>query len=337
SAVEYWGVSWSGNFEGRNILYVPNDDAVVAERLGISVDDLRAALNRIRDVLFAARSQRVAPNLDDKVLASWNGMVLASLSEAARVFKRDDYREAAVRNARFIVDQMMNGPRLMRTYKNGVSKIDGFLEDYANVIDGFLELYQTTFDDVWFTHARALADHVLAHFRAPDGGFYDTSDEADALIVRPRSLQDNAVPSGNAMMARNFIRLSAYTGEAAYDEAASAILMPMAAALREYPQAFGEALNAVDLLVRGVQEIAVVGDPAAEATRNLLTTVREPYRPNVIVALAPQDIPAENTIPLLNYRTQRGGQPTVYVCRDFACRMPVTTPNEVAELLTEAQ
>ncbi len=220
-AIEYWGVSTRGNFEGHNILNVPNEDEVVAERLNMPVADMLARLDSIKHKLYAARTQRVHPGLDDKILSGWNGLMLASLAEAARVLDRADYRLAAVKNAEFLLRDMQdkNG-RLYRAHKDGVSKISAYLEDYANVIDGLLELYQTTFDERWFVEARRLADIVLQHFPAADGGFFDTADDQEALIARPRNMQDNATPSGNAMMAKSLIRLSAYTGEARYDEAA---------------------------------------------------------------------------------------------------------------------
>lgn len=336
-AIEYWGVTARGNFEGHNILYVPNDDATIAQRLNLTGQELQAKIAGVRDKLFAIRSQRVPPGLDDKILTAWNGMMLASLAEAARVLGRADYREAAVKNATFLLRELKaDDGRLLRTHKNGVSKINAYLEDYANLIDGLIELYQTTFDERWFTEARRLADHVLAHFPAQDGGFYDTGDDHEKLIVRPRNLQDNATPSGSAMMAKQLLRLAAYTGETRYEEAARTTLALLSEALRQYPQAFGEALNAVDMLVNGLDEVAVVGDPADEQTAALLAVIRQPYRPNAIAALAPQDVDGEHTIPLLNHRVKKGGEPTVYVCRNFACRLPVTTPDEVNDLLKQA-
>jgi uncharacterized protein YyaL (SSP411 family) len=334
AAIEYWGVSSRGNFEGHNILYVPNDEIVVARRLGLSLDELHEKLASIKDKLYAARTHRVHPGLDDKILTAWNGMMLASLAEAARAFNRADYREAAVRNGEFLLRELMTvDGRLLRTHKNGESKINGYLEDYGNLIDGLLELYQTTFDERWFVTARKLADYVLEHFSASEGGFFDTSDQHEPLIVRPRNLQDNATPSGNALVARGLIRLAAYTGDSRYDEAARRTLRLLTEALRQYPQAFGESLNAVDMLVVEQDEVAIVGDPADEVTSALLGVVREPYRPNVITALAKTDVAGEHEIPLLSYRTMRDSKPTVYVCRNFACKMPVTTAEETRELL----
>ena len=333
-AIETWGVSKGGNFEGANILHVPNEPSVIAQRLGLTEAELQEKLSVIKDTLYATRTHRVHPGLDDKILTAWNGMMLASLSEAARVLDRADYRAAAEKNAEFLTTALVSEDgHLWRTHKNGESKIMAYLEDYANLIDGLLELYQTTFDERWFVFARELADHVLTHFTATEGGFFDTSDDHENLIVRPRNVQDNATPSGNAMMARQLLRLAAYTGEAQYDEAAADTLRLLTEALRQYPQAFGEALSAVDMLVAGHREVALVGGADDERTVALLKVVREPYRPNIITALSEHNVDGETTIPLLNYRIKRGDAPTVYVCQNFACAMPVTTVDEVSDLL----
>jgi hypothetical protein len=334
TAIEYWGVSERGNFEGHNILNVPNDDDVIAARLDISIAELTARLARIKDTLYAARTQRVHPGLDDKIITAWNGLMLASLAEAARVLDRDDYRAAAVRAGQFVLTHLRaDDGHLLRTWKNGSAKIDAYLEDYADIIDALLELYQTTFETNWFTEARWLADYALAHFAAEEGGFFDSADNAEALIVRPRSVQDNATPSGSAMLAKQLLRLAAYTGEARYEAAARGALRLLTEAMKQYPHGFGESLNATDLLVNGLAEVAVVGSPSAGETRALLATLHETYRPNIIAALTTEDLDHEHPIPLLSYRTMRGGRPTVYVCRHFACQMPVTTPDEVRGLL----
>ena len=174
---------------------------------------------------------------------------------------------------------------------------------------------------------------MLAHFAASDGGFFDTSDDHESLIVRPRNLQDNATPSGSAMMARQLLRLAAYTGEARYHEAAEGTLRLLSEAMRQYPQAFGESLNAVDALVAGYNEVAIVGGPDDERTSALLDVIRQPYRPNVITALAEDDVTGSSIIPLLDFQIKRGDVPTVYVCRNFACAMPVTDAEAVRDLL----
>ena len=333
-AIQYFGVSTAGNFEGTNILNVPIDPEIVAQDLEMSQEELQEKLLAIKDRLYAVRTSREYPLLDDKILTAWNGMMLASLAEAGRVLGRDDYLASAERAGDFLLDNLRNdNGRLFRTYKNGTAKLNGYLEDYANMIDAMLELYQSTFMEKWFIVARELADNVLEHFSAEDGGFFDTSDDHEKLIVRPRQLQDNATPSGNNMMAKQLIRLTAYTGDARYDEAGRNVLKPLIPAMQTYPQAFGEALNASDMLIRGLSEVAIVGNPTQAQTKALVAQVREVYRPNVVTALARNNVEGETTIPLLNYRTMRDGQPTVYVCQNFACKMPVTTPEEMVELL----
>ena len=336
-AIKYWGVTAGGNFEGHNILYVPEDDDAVADRLEMTVEALHSKLEDIKHTLYAHRSHRIHPGLDGKILTAWNGMMLASLAEAGRVLDREDYRASAVRAGEFLLDNLVTDDgRLLRTYKDGKSKLNGYLEDYANMIDALLELYQTTFDEKWFITARKLADHVLEHFPTIDGGFYDTSDDHEVLIVRPRNLQDNATPSGNSKMTKQLLRLSAYTGAGRYYDEAQKNLVMLANALEQYPQAFGEMLNALDTLVNGLSEVAIVGELDDSDTLDLLKVVREPFRPNVITALSPENVDGETTIPLLNYRTMRGDKPTVYVCRHFACKMPVTSADEVRQLLSES-
>jgi uncharacterized protein len=334
TAIEYFGMTKGGNFEGHNILYVPNDEETVAQRLGIDEATLNERLARIRDTLYAARTHRVHPGLDDKILASWNGLMLASLAEAARVLDREDYKQAALRAGEFILSNLVTPDgRVYRTHKNGQSKLNGYLEDYATLIDALLELYQTTFESRWFTTTRKLADTVLVQFPAPEGGFFDTSEDHETLVVRPRSVQDNAIPSGSGKMSQVLVKLAAYTGDARYDEAARGTLRLLTNAVQQYPQAFGESAGAMEMLVVGLREVAVVGNPADESTRELLNEIVKPYRPNTILALSAEPVADEHEIPLLSYRTMRGGQPTVYVCRQFVCQLPVTTREQVREML----
>jgi hypothetical protein len=329
-AIDYYGLTESGNFEGHNILYQPQPDEAVARRRGVTVEQMRERLAGVKDVLFAARAQRVPPGLDDKLLTSWNGLMLASLAEGARIFNRRDYAEAARRAADFLLETMLvrgadGTARLLRTYNHGHAKLNGVLEDYAYLAEGLLETYMTTLDVRYYEAARDLADAALSRFRAPDGGFYDTADDHETLIMRPRSLQDNATPAAASLLARVLLRLYAYSGEARYEAAGVAALRLLAAAMGEYPQAFGEALGAVELLVGGVTELAVVGD--RNVARDLFRVAYGAYRPNLVVAHSAEDVEGDqHPIPLMHQRVQRGGLPTAYVCKQFACRLPVTTP-----------
>ncbi len=332
----YYGVSETGNFEGRNILHVPADPAAVAQRLGLSADELQTKIDAARKMLYEVRKGRVPPGCDDKLLTAWNGLALASLAEAARILDRDDYRQAAVLHADFLLRELVHDGRVFRTHKNGQSKLNGYLEDYANLAEGLLETYQATFEPRYFEQARGLIDQALTHFAAPDGGFFDTADDHEQLIARPRNLQDNATPSGNSKLARVLLILAAYTGEQRYETAARGILRQVTAAMRQYPAAFGEALIAADLLIRGIQEIALIGDPHSSATRQLLDVIESVYRPNAIRALAAADTGANAVPPLLAQRSRLDDQPTVYVCRHFTCLRPVTTPEALQSALSQA-
>ena len=295
-----------------------------------------AAVAAIRDQLYAIRTQRVAPGLDDKILSSWNGLMLASLAEAARVLKRADYLAAARRTGDFLLDKLVDERgRLYRSHRAGRSKLNGYLDDYANLIDALLELYQSTFEERYFVEARRLADTVLAHFKSDDGGFYDTSDDHETLIVRPRNLQDNVTPSGNAMMAKQLLRLAGYTGDERYEGTGRAVLRKLSDAMQQVPQAFAESLNATDMLLRGIAEVAVVGELESEGSRAILDLLRLPFRPNLITAWSASAVLGPATIPLLSDRGLQEGKTTVYVCRNFACRTPVTTAEEAAHLLVE--
>jgi uncharacterized protein YyaL (SSP411 family) len=334
-----YGVTEAGNFEGRNILEL------------VGSMDQRAELAEARQKLFVAREQRVHPGRDEKVLTSWNGLMLAAFAEAARALNRDDYRQVAERNADFLLRELgSNEGRLWHTWKAGsvgdgsvrdrsvgdprpsVAKINGYLEDYTHLIEGLLELYQTTFDPRWYQAARELAEGMIQHFSAPDGGFFDTSDDHETLITRPRELQDNAVPSGNAMAAFVLLRLAGLAVEPRYAELAQAALGPMQPLLARYPLGFAQWLIALDYTLSHPREVAIVGAPGAADTRALLEVCTTGYRPHQIVALGAPDAKV-STVPLLQNRSQIEGRATVYVCVDFTCRAPLTDPAALQALL----
>ncbi|OFX27842.1 MAG: thioredoxin [Armatimonadetes bacterium RBG_16_67_12] len=330
---EAYGITPRGNFEGTNILHVAKDAPALAEQFGPGVAEIDARLAGARRVLFVRREQRVRPGLDDKVIVAWNGLALAAFADAARVFDRPEYRDAAEANASFVLSNLQTPDGgLLRTWRVGRAKLNAYLEDYACLIDGLLALYEATFDARWFMEARRLADAMLARYRDPSGGFFDTSDDHEALVVRPKDLQDNATPSGGAMAASVLLRLAAFTGEGRYRDVAEEVLrqvQPMAGA---YPTAFAHWLSVLDFALARPQEIAVIGDRSAPDTRALLEVVSRPYRPNQVVAVGdPHEV---SPVPLLAGRESRDARATAYVCENFECRRPATEPAELAALLT---
>jgi uncharacterized protein YyaL (SSP411 family) len=322
---EAYGVTERGTFEGRNILHVAADPAALAAACGMALEEVEAALAAGRRALLERRSARSRPATDDKVLAAWNGLALGALAETARVLDRAEWRAAATRTAAFLLSEMRTPDgRLLRAWREGRARVNAYLEDYACVCDGLLALYETTFEARWFAEARALARVMVERFGRPGGGFYDTSDDHEALVVRPRDLQDNATPSGGAMAASVLLRLAALSGEARLRELAEAAIREVQPAAGAYPTAFAQWLCALDFALASPKEVAIVGDPDASGTRALLAVLRARYRPHQVVALGrPDEAPG---VPLLEGRAPVDGRPTAFVCLGFTCRLPVTEP-----------
>ena len=315
-----YGVTEGGNFEGKSVL----------EFVG-SLDQ-RPALAGARRRLLEARERRIHPGRDEKVITAWNGLMLAAFAEAARSLERQDYRHIAERNAGFLLRELrqQNG-RLLRTWKAGEAKLNGYLEDYACLIEGLLELYQTTFDASWFLAAQETAATMITHFQAPDGGFFDTSDDHETLITRPRDLQDNATPSGSAMAVTVLLKMGGFTNELRYVDIAHKALAQMQSTLARYPLSFGQWLQALSYAVSNPREITIVGDPNSPDTEALLNAVRDGYRPFQLVAMGEPD--ADTTVPLLAQRGLVDGQAAAYVCRSLTCQAPVVEPRALRALL----
>ena len=337
-----WDVTDSGNWHeahGRTILRRVRTDAELAETFGLPIAEVETRLEQARTQLLAARDGRPQPTRDDKVLAGWNGLAIAALAEAATAFdaagdggRAARYRAAAIGAARVCVEGLLdaNG-RLWRSWKDDRATGSGVLEDYACLAEGLFALYEATFDERWFRVARSLADAILERFADPAGGFFDTASDHELLITRPKDLQDNAVPSGNAMAVTVLIRLAALTGDARYRDAAERALRLVADVAPRHPTFFGQWLVALDLTLAQVDEVAIVGDPALAETGDLLGVVGSGFRPHQVVALSAD--PSASSIELLADRSRVDGRSTAYVCHGFACLLPVTDPAALADLL----
>ncbi len=337
-----YGVTDGGNWEGRTILSRVRDDRELGERFGLPVEDVAAGLAASRAALLARREGRAQPARDDKVLAAWNGLAIAALSDAARALDASGdaslldpagrYRDAASAAATAVLGGLL-GPdgRLRRSWKDGRATAYGVLEDHANLAEGLLALYGATLDERWFTASVSLAEMMLARFTDPSGGFFDTADDGERLVVRPKGVQDNAVPSGSSMAATVLLRLTALTGEPRYRAAADRAIAVMTPLLGPHPTAFAQWLAALEMAHAGLAEIAIVGDADAEATRRLVRTASRGYTPFRVVAASAT--PMSSAVPLMRDRFVLNGRPTAFVCRDFACRMPVHEPEALDALL----
>jgi uncharacterized protein len=331
-AERYWDVTARGNFEGENILYVPRPPEAVAAEFGISPEELWERMKEIRFKLFAAREARVRPGRDEKILAAWNGLMLRSFAFAARVLKREDYREVAEKNAAFLLDKLRIDGRLRRSYKDGQARFNGYLEDHAMVADGLLGLYEATFETRWLVEAASLADAILDLFW--DEGveiFYDTPADHEELVTRPRDVYDNASPSGTSVATDVLLRLSLLLGRDDYRARAEAVLDSLSGGMERLPGAFGRVLAALDFHLSRPREVAIVGYPASPDTQALVDAVYARYLPNKVVAgRAPEDEEAAGFVPLLAERPMRDGRATAYVCEGYACKNPTTDREELA-------
>jgi uncharacterized protein len=334
-----FGATPSGNWEGTNVLWRPLALEGVAAEFDLDPAELERRMEAARAELFGIRNGRVHPATDDKVLAAWNGFAIAALAEAGRAFGRPDLVEAAVGAAEFGLARLRDdGGRLLRSWREGRSGRPAFADDHAAMADACLVLYETTFELRWFERARALADDLLRLFHDEErGGFFQTGSDAEPLVVRPKELQDNAVPSGNSLAADVLQRLAHLTGEAAYEQAGVGALRLIRDAMAGAPSGFGHALCALDAYLSPVKEVAVIGDPAGESTRALaaeVTTRR--FSPNHVLAVASaEDDASRRAVALLQDRPQRDGSPTAYVCEHFVCKLPVTEPADLVERLRD--
>jgi uncharacterized protein YyaL (SSP411 family) len=308
----------------------------VAGELGIAPGSLESSLAEGRRRLFEARERRVHPGRDEKVLTAWNGMMLRTLAEAAAVLERDDYRGAATRNAGFLVRELVRDGRVLRSWKDGIAKIDGYLEDYALLIDGLLGVHELTFDAGWIAQAGALAARMVDQFWDEETGlFYDTGRDAEPLVVRPRDPLDNATPSGTSVAVSVLLRLGVLLDDAAHTRRAATVLSSQREALARFPTAFGEALQALDFHLSMPIEIAVVGDRDAPQTRALLREVYGRFLPHkVVLGRPPHDKRLDQMSPLMLGKEMLDGQAAAYVCEHYACQAPTADPAELARQLS---
>jgi uncharacterized protein YyaL (SSP411 family) len=318
-------VTAAGTFErGASVLQLPADP------------DDQDAYRRIRAALLAARERRVSPGRDDKVVAAWNGLAIAALAECGALFDRPDLIEAAGAVARLIADVHTSDGRLVRTSRDGVAGGNaGVLEDYADTAEGLLALHAVTGDPAHVAMAGRLLDTVLDRFAAGSGGFYDTADDAEELFRRPQDPTDAATPSGGFAAAGALLSYAALTGSARHREAALSALAPAALLAEQHPRFAGWGLAVAEAAAGGPLEVAVVGPADDERTRALHRAALLTTAPGAVVTVGGGDGAAPG-VPLLEGRRLVEGAPAAYVCKDFACRLPVTTPDDLAQELRTA-
>ena len=340
-AKNYWDATRFGNFEGHNILNMHRNDESVAEELGLTVDELTAKIGQAKRLLYAARLDRVPPMTDDKIITSWNALVMKAFAEAGVAFGREDWIGIAADNAEFIMERLVREDgRVMRSCKAGKdspASISGFLEDYAYLADALTHLYEATFDVRWLEKSELLCDDIIRLFWDPaDALFYDTGSDQEKLIVRPRDTFDNAQPSGSSAASMALLRCAQFTGNGDFERTAAANLRTVRELMERAPSAFSWWLQAAEFYANPVQQVVVVGERDDPATQSLIEQARRGFHPNRIVALL--DPLAESdmnvALPLFEGRKMLDGKPTAYVCRNYACELPVTSVEDLRKQLS---
>ncbi|MCZ6698466.1 MAG: thioredoxin domain-containing protein [Planctomycetota bacterium] len=334
---EYYDVSHAGNWEGHNILNVPRTVEIVARLQKLSVDEVETRLAASRKKLFEVRERRIKPHLDDKILASWNGLMIASMARGSRILEQPKYAEAAAKAADFILTRMVVNGQLQRTYRKGKTHTPGYLDDYAFMIEGLLNLYEATFQVRWLDQALKLNDVVQQHFRdTQHGGFFFTDDRAEPVLARAKEATDSAVPSGNSVHLMNLLRLSILLDRKDLEQDAEKLMRTFSRQLVQNPFRSERMLSAIDFYHRRPKEVAFVASDANDPRlKALIDAAWRTYMPNQVFAAltlgAPEANALEKKIPLLAGKKPLDGKPAAYVCKNFTCKAPTSDPKELAE------
>jgi hypothetical protein len=326
-----YGLTTRGNWEGRTVLQRALDDGTLSAGLKLPAHEVGLALTRSRALLLAAREGRARPGTDGKVLCAWNGLMLRAFASAARYLGTggtgNHYLKVATRNAGFLLSELRRHDGLRRTWRNGRAGDLVFLEDFASLILGLLELYQADFNNRWFAAAHELADQMIDRFADAEGGFFDTPQDAEALLVRPKDIQDNATPSGNSLACEALLRLAALTGDGRYRDIAERCLGLGLQFAVNHPTSFGRWLCAADLALSGENQLAVLFPFGSDASA-FLQLANAGFRPNLTVATS-MFPPAEEGPPLLKDRPLLDGRSTAYLCVGMVCQQPTNDPAEL--------
>ncbi len=332
-AAPYYNITEAGNFEGKNILHLTRRPETLAKELGLDRDLVNQEIDHARALLLEARSKRVRPLLDDKILTSWNGLMISAMAKAGRVFG-DAHRTGQAKRAMDFVLTRLATPegKLLRRYRDGEARYDGYLFDYTAIATACLDLYEATWDAGYIRHAQGLLMRIEDKFSA-DGAYYETASDAENLIVRQVSGYDGVEPSGNSGAALLLLRLSAYLQDADLLARAERVFLTFHDELMEYGLNSAAMMQALHLYLGGVKEVAVVGPEEYPSTEAMLKFIRGGFFPNAVFAYAPAGRAEAKDIPLLKGKTAVDGQAAAYVCRRGVCQKPVTRVEDLEGLL----
>jgi uncharacterized protein YyaL (SSP411 family) len=333
-----YGITVDGNFEGMNVLFLDRSIKSVADEHSLKEDELKDIIVAAKARLLEERNQRIPPMKDDKILTSWNGLMMISFAEAANVLGRNDYLEVAKANAIFLLENLRAENRLLRSFRDRPGNVKGYLEDYSFLINGLLALYEASFEKRWLEEAQGLSEQMIALFwNEPDGTLYDTGTDHETLVIRPRDVFDNAAPSGGSMAVKALLHLATLTGQPEYERIAIQSLHSLQLFLEQVPNGLPYWLCALDYHLSTPKEVIIIGDRNDSRTMNLREAVFGQYLPNKVVAGFSSEVGTRADIFLLENREAIGGAPTVYVCENNVCLLPVTDGESLALLLKKPQ
>ena len=329
-----YGSTKEGNYEGKTIPRRVLDNEQLADKFGFTLEDIPNHLSRLNKRLLEVREKRVRPGTDDKVLTAWNGWMDLVFLEAGRYLGISGYVDMATRNLTFILSEMLENGRLFRSWRSGKAVYDAYLEDYATTVIALLSLYNSNPDPSWFQSAIQLSESMVEHFLGSDGLFFDTRDDHESLLIRPREIQDNATPSGNALAAYALLQIAAYQGDGNLRDMAESMLSSVQVLIYQHPTSFSQWLYALDFALHPIREVAILGDFEDNRTQSLIRTLWSRYRPDVIAAIS-QSPPLVGGPALLDNRLLLNDAPTAYVCEGFVCNQPVNDVDQFRQQLDD--
>ena len=335
-ACAFWDITEHGNFEGNNIPNRPRSDDDVAAQFRITPEEIRKTLRTAREKLLAVRSKRVRPLLDDKVLTSWNALMISAFARASRVFNDPEFEKMATRAADFIFNNLFDDSgRLLRRWREGEARFPAYLCDHAQLAVACLDLYETTYDPAWFRKAVELSDEINRLFRNEDGPYYDTGIDGEVLLTRNAEAYDGVEPSGNSSLAQAFLRLRAYGLAPQYYEDAQRIFRSFAPHLEQAGVSFSAMLCGLHFSLSAAKEVVISGRRGEAETELLLAELRCEYHPNIVVSFVEngKNPETEKIIPLASGRAMVNDSATAYVCQNQTCQIPVHSVDELRQLL----
>jgi len=321
----------NGNYEGRIIIRHNQSLPAAAVQMGLPLPEFIQKLDRLLARLQTHRAKRVQPHRDDKVLTFWNSLAIQAFAEAGKVLDRMDYLQIAQKTASFLLSELTKDGQLLRSWRKGKAQNTAFLEDHAGLILGLLALYQADFDPKWFQAALKLSGELKSGFADRDGGFFDTHASQDELLIRPKDIQDNATPSGNALAAMAFARIAEFTGDDSWTKPIAPLLGNLQEMMSRYPNAFAYWLQSLDFMLSPVQEIALVWKADQPSPKQYLSLINHAFKPFSIQAAAALPLP-DGAPPLLQGRRAVDGKPTIYLCENFSCKLPINRFEEFQKI-----